>query len=272
MDELEKFLLRRATVMVTERCNLRCRLCVHMTPYWNDTKDIPLERLERTMDELFSIVDGVGKFSITGGEPFLSRSLSGFLEHMTQYQDKVDQFDIVTNGTIVPDAHLLDALGKFDHMKIIVDNYGPDISKRFEAACQALEEAGIPTERRENNVETAHCDGWFDMLKVVDPPRTDEQAKGIFDQCICSRDLRCNPIYDGKIFPCGRAMAFHRLKQIPEGKDLYMDLFDAKKTTEEKRDELLRHIQAEYFPACAYCQGALRSRQRYVPAEQLERA
>ena len=269
---MEKIELGRVAVMVTERCNLRCRLCAPMTPYWINTHDIPLERLERAMGELFAVVKRVGKFSIGGGEPLLSKTLPGFLELLLQYQDRVDKFDIVTNGTVIPDGRLLSVLGRFDDMKVIVDDYGADVSRRFEGACQALEGAGIPTERRKNNAETSHYDGWFDMLAVVDPPRVEEEARDIFDRCIFSRDLRCNVVYDGKIFPCSRAVAFHKLEQIPREKDLYMDLFDQNKTAEEKRDELLRHIQAEFFPACAYCQGGLRSHRRHVPAEQLGRA
>ena len=269
---MEKIELGRVAVMVTERCNLRCRLCAPMTPYWTNTHDIPLERLEQAMEELFAIAKKVGKFSAGGGgEPFLSKTLFGFLELLLQYQDRVDKFDIVTNGTVIPDEHLLSVLAKFDDMKVIVDDYGAGVSVNFERTCQALEGAGIPTERRKNNADTSHYDGWFDMLEVVDPPRTEEQAKEIFDQCIFSRDLRCNVVYDGKIFPCSRALAFHRLEQVPKEKDVYMDLFAQEKTAEEKRDELLRHIGAEFFPVCAYCQGGLRSHQRHVPAEQLGR-
>lgn len=64
---MEKITLGRVAVMVTERCNLRCRLCAPMTPYWTNTHDIPLERLEQAMEELFAIVRKVGKFSIGGG-------------------------------------------------------------------------------------------------------------------------------------------------------------------------------------------------------------
>ena len=64
---MEKIELGRVAVMVTERCNLRCRLCAPMTPYWINTHDIPLERLERAMGELFAVVKRVGKFSIGGG-------------------------------------------------------------------------------------------------------------------------------------------------------------------------------------------------------------
>lgn len=131
---MKKITLERVAVMVTERCNLRCRLCAPMTPYWENTKDIPLERLKQAMEELFSIVGKVGKFSIGGGggEPLLSKSLPGFLEQLLQYQDRVDKFDIVTNGTVVPDERLLGVLEKFNDMKVIVDDYGAGVSVNFE--------------------------------------------------------------------------------------------------------------------------------------------
>ena len=59
---MEKIELGRVAVMVTERCNLRCRLCAPMTPYWTNTHDIPLERLEQAMEELFAIAKKVGNF------------------------------------------------------------------------------------------------------------------------------------------------------------------------------------------------------------------
>lgn len=76
---MEKITLGRVAVMVTERCNLRCRLCAPMTPYWTNTHDIPLERLEQAMEELFALAKKVGKFSVGGGAShFFPRPCSDF--------------------------------------------------------------------------------------------------------------------------------------------------------------------------------------------------
>ena len=268
--KMEQITLGRVAFMVTERCNLKCRLCAPMTPYWKDKKDIPFERLKKSLEKLFFFTAKVEKFSIGGGEPFLAKNLTEFLELLIQYENRIEKMDIITNGTIVPGERLLGALSRFQNMLVIVDDYGTGVSRKFEECCNALEDAGIPVERRENNVEQAHCDGWFDMREVLMPPRGIDQTKAIFKDCIYSHDLRCNVLYDGKIYPCSRAMAFHKLEQIPDEKNLYIDLFRADLSMEQISKELVQHLQADFFPACAFCVGGLRTHQRHVPAEQMK--
>ena len=270
-EKVEQITIGRVAFMVTERCNLKCRLCAPMSPHWKNTKDISFDRLKESLKKLFTFTARVEKFSIGGGgEPFLAKNLTEFLELLVQYEDHVEKVDIVTNGTIVPGERLLGALARFQNMLVIVDDYGTGVSRKFEECCNALEDAGIPVERRENNKEQSHYDGWFDMREVLMSPRGIDQTKEIFKSCIFSHDLRCNVVYDGKIYPCSRAVAFHKLEQIPEENNLYVDLFREEKSMEEIRNEMVEHLQADFFPACAFCVGGLRTHQRHVPAEQMK--
>lgn len=103
--------VRYLRLSVTDRCNLRCSYCWGCT----EMRFIPHDDVLR-YEEMARIVDvaveeGVEKVRLTGGEPFVRKGLTGFLDMLHQRHPALD-IRITTNGTLLaPHAAALRGLG-----------------------------------------------------------------------------------------------------------------------------------------------------------------
>ncbi|MCL4767308.1 MAG: radical SAM protein [Hyphomicrobiaceae bacterium] len=141
----------KTTLVITEQCNLDCRLC------YGDCK-LPKPRRELTDEEWRSIIDdlaacGVIWLYIEGGEPFLK---SGFVDLLADNTHRM--FTMVrTNGTLI-DRPLARRLKEIDVGIVLVDLWGataavhdgltgvPGSHERSLRGIQSLLEAGIETQ------------------------------------------------------------------------------------------------------------------------------
>ena len=65
--------LKRTTFKITSKCTLKCKLCLAYIPYYKNPKDLSYENAKKILARFFSLVDKIGTFSITGGEPFINK-------------------------------------------------------------------------------------------------------------------------------------------------------------------------------------------------------
>lgn len=88
---------------LTNRCNLRCRMC----NYWRSgsPQTIPPDIYRRTVDDLSRMRNYY--FSVTGGEPFL---LGDILDRLAYAAERLPYVHAVTNGWLM-DASLARAIG-----------------------------------------------------------------------------------------------------------------------------------------------------------------
>ena len=84
-------------LVLTNRCNLRCRHCRVTT---RDAKQLSFEEITDVVDSYYQ--EGGRCLYLEGGEPFLWRDGSYGMEHVVQYAHQVGYFTVVvyTNGTI----------------------------------------------------------------------------------------------------------------------------------------------------------------------------
>ena len=141
----------KTTLVITEQCNLNCRLC-----YGNCNE--PKPRAELTIEEWRAVIDdlaasGVIWLYIEGGEPFLKRGLVELLADNTHRM-----FTMVrTNGTMI-DRSLARRLKDIDVGIVLVDLWGasaqvhdgltgvPTSYERSLQGIQNLLEAGVETQ------------------------------------------------------------------------------------------------------------------------------
>lgn len=141
----------KTTLVITEKCNLECRLC------YGNCKE-PKSRRELTLDEWRRIIDdlaasGVIWLYIEGGEPFLK---DGFLDLLAENTHRM--FTMVrTNGTMI-DRSLAQRLKEIDVGIVLVDLWGatakvhdgltgaPGSYERSLQGIQNLLDAGIETQ------------------------------------------------------------------------------------------------------------------------------
>jgi hypothetical protein len=126
----------------------------------------------------------------------------------------------------------------------------------------------IAFNRRRNNIETAHYNGWVDLSTFTETPKDEKRSIWLSKNCIQANELRCHPIIDGKIFVCPSYRICMVLGRIDDNPDEYFDLLDDSVTLEQKKRRIVKFLKRDVFSACAYCNGWLPDSKRFVPAEQ----
>lgn len=117
---------------VTSKCSLRCKLCLAYIPYYDKHEDVSYEDSIQILERFFSIVDYVDSFTLTGGEPFMNKSIDKIIDLLFQkYAHQFGKLVIVTNGTIRLSETLLDSLKDKGRILLVVSNYGLHLSKKL---------------------------------------------------------------------------------------------------------------------------------------------
>ncbi|MFW5650241.1 MAG: radical SAM protein [Acetivibrio ethanolgignens] len=201
--------MKQLGLFITQRCNLKCRLCSGHIPYVKEPEDEPLWILKRVIDNYFACVDFVKKIVITGGETFLYKDLAELLQYLYQYKNRFEELELFTNGTIVPEEKCLLELQRFEEsrkvsVKIFIDDYGAELSKGLDRVAFALAEKNITYIVRNYNKKEPHCGGWVDFgdLKTV-LWTTEEEKEKVKQNCAFLNQLGgCHGTSDGILYPC----------------------------------------------------------------------
>jgi cyclic pyranopterin phosphate synthase len=87
-------------ISITDRCNLRCKYCmpeegIDFVPH---SEILTYEEILRFVK--LSVLEGIRKVRITGGEPLVRKGLMGFLDRLTK-QDNLKDISITTNGVLL---------------------------------------------------------------------------------------------------------------------------------------------------------------------------
>lgn len=267
---IENLRLKGTGLTSTLRCSLKCKLCCTFSPYYNPPKHFSAKRLCDTIDRYFAVVDSVGKFTISGGEPLLHQELAEVVEYASKYFDRVDTFEIITNGTMIPSEKLLSVLSEHPgKVSIMVDNYG-EISPKVDEVAALFKKHNIDYRERNYTPENPHCGGWVDFGNFTQIHFTPEEIKQKFDSCAYPRKLQfCFSIMDGEVHPCTPSRRAMELGVIPKNRDEYIDLFDDTQSKEELREQFYAIQNIESLSACAFCNGLCDDSERFTPAAQL---
>lgn len=103
--------LRRTTFVITQKCTLKCRLCLAFIPYYETPVHTSIEEAGVILENYFKIVENVGIFSVTGGEPLLNPAFYDIMKLVYTYGRQIRNYiDIVTNGTMLMDVRTLELL------------------------------------------------------------------------------------------------------------------------------------------------------------------
>lgn len=125
----------------TTVCNLNCKNCLNFKPYDKNTHHNNINELKKSIDLYFSVIDRVGLFHISGGEPFLYPHLKELIEYIgDKYRNKIDILGTVTNSTVLPSEDLCKIFKKYD-VRVEVDDYTktlPRLQEKFKCTVNIL--------------------------------------------------------------------------------------------------------------------------------------
>ena len=96
-----RFYIDTVDVVITTKCNLMCKGCHHLMPYYPHPYHMDKDRLIAAMRKLNEAFDWCDRYNILGGEPFLNPDMKYYLEEVPA--EKCNRVQLVTNATIVPD-------------------------------------------------------------------------------------------------------------------------------------------------------------------------
>lgn len=227
---------------VTTRCNLRCRDCGNLIPFYPQPADFAIEQLIQDVDDLLWHVDRVHRFIIMGGETFLYRELRRLVSYLIQ-QKKINLVHLFTNGSIIPGADMLQLL---KHRKILVSvsSFPAEVSPRKSLLIAALEQNGI-NYKVEDNL-------WRDLGGFnPDVDNHPETLKRRFAGCSIKG---CHNLIRGEYHLCPRSAHGEQLGQFPPDASDKVMIRNRKdrRAFKKERQALLRK---EYLAACRTCTG-----------------
>ncbi len=230
-------------VIITNYCTLRCKDCCTLTPYVSaeHKKHFPLQELKESLFALNETIDGTANLDIIGGEPLLYPELSELIYYIhglsNFYQIMVD-----TNGTIMPNRNVIEALAASDAMVHITD-YGEVSAKKYEVLSE-LEKNNILVSCRRPDML-----GWHDYGEIYDRGSGDRQWK----KCE-AKD--CPTVYNGKFHVCSRDARYIERNMYTPVKGEYVDLNDQNLTS---RRRIMKNLQKRdsAISGCRFCGGAI---------------
>lgn len=267
----EKLVMKRMSLLVSLKCNLKCKLCVVGSPYYSDQPFVSLNELCNHISRYFSIVDFVEVLTISGGEPLLYNHLSSLLEELLKHSDKFGHIEIITNGTIVPGKELIETIKKYGNkfLRFIVDDYGKELCKNAMNIVSTLEENHIPYRLNDYCSENLRFGGWVDHGPMTEIVHTKKEALSLFAKCAQPQKMGfCFLFLDGCLYPCSVVMRRAKLGQAVAQSD-YVDLNDTSISPEVQRQKIRDIYSAKCLESCEYCAYALSDdAPRFKPAEQ----
>lgn len=268
-DETSICLLRTA-LCLTQRCTLKCKLCLAFMPYYENPQDVPLEVAKKILHNYFQITDTVHRFTVTGGEPLMHKDLLPVLKEVHKYKDQITgSVDFVTNGTLnIPEDILAFFEEHAEKTRIILSDYG-ELSTKIGAISAELDKRNIPYRISNFHGDNLYYDGWIDFTdhskKIDDIAARDAQGR----VCV-HRAGRYFVINDGELHSCSRS--YWRISRglIPRNPKEYVPLLDDTMTVQEKRDVLRYMFSQDSSTSCAHCVGLRNDVPRHRAAEQLK--
>lgn len=239
-------------VIVSSYCNLKCKDCSALIPYFHHPSHINIEVILRDINNMFSSIDGCGTAFVVGGEPFLYPDLGTVLEALIR-QDKLFNIRLVTNGTVRIDPALVQIL-KHPKITVAVSDYG--FTDKLTDTVDFLE-------KHEIEHEVLKDLSWITTGGPEKLGKSDEDNIGEYR--VCHNTLICKTLAEGKYYGCARSARLYMLDKYRSDND-YVDISG---DIAANRDNIRRIMTLDHMEACDYCTIA-REEKRVVPGIQLK--
>lgn len=242
---LPKLELRFLSVSVGQACNLRCRDCANFAPYaLKENRRYHISNIKRDLDKILSCFSEIDTFHIQGGEPFLYSDLGEVLYYCkSEFGNILRNIQVATNGTILPDSRLLEAMRKTD-TAVRISNY-PN-QKSVGMLKDILEKNGVSYRIYDfaNGIGDWNSTGGIDYLES-----DDENLEEKVHHCAWNS---CYIIENGMVGRCARSIPARTLQKIHIREQDYIDF---------SRDYSMSEL-AKYFmfikpmDCCRHCKAS----------------
>lgn len=230
----------KTDLIISNCCTLRCEGCSVCIPYV-EKEHFDLEEVKRDISKLNDLVDYIAVLEVMGGEPLLYPWLPQLLDYISGLSN-IYVIMIDTNGTVVPNEEMLDAMAR-NHVLIHVTDYG-EVSTKKDVVLEKCEEKNIYCTIRE-------VGEWADLGKIKDYETTENDKK--FHSCFAA--VECANVYRGRWHICPRDAKYVDMNLFSPCEDEFINLHDDMPET-EKRQKLYDLTHRENaITSCRFCKG-----------------
>ena len=233
-------------VVITECCTLRCRDCSNLMQYYHRPENLDEEEVISGLRRLLKSVR-VSQLKILGGEPFVCQAkLIRILEYLRdEAGGRIDEIDIITNGTIVPSEECIRSMKDTPKLKVIFSNYG-DLSSRLEEFTDICRREGIV-------FDVVNDEYWWDFGDLSLRDEKERKTQHRYDGCY-SRRL-CTTLYRGKLFICPRQAHAINLGIIPDDASEALDIMASEYEDASRLHDAVYGLtdRKKRISACRHC-------------------
>jgi organic radical activating enzyme len=240
----EDFLtLGNVSVVITEKCTLRCIDCGVLIPYYKKPKHHDKKFVIKSIQRLASSVDVIENLTIIGGEPFLHEDFAEICQEASTI-DNIMRITATTNGTVMLDEKTLSNL-KSSLLSITISDYG-EYSRKKEELKQRLKEKGICYD------VLAEESPWSKQNMPVAQNRDKFTNDEIYKNCFWVKTA--GKLMNGQYHLCDFSAAMTPFSGIPNNESDYIDLMDNVQSAMELRQKMKQLLSSSTcLKACDYC-------------------
>lgn len=261
-ERLKKFCDKKYTIIpkviliLSNKCTMACKKCSMLMPYFQIPWEISCSNAIENVDIFLSGIDEVLNFNIIGGEPFLYKSLSTIIKHVS-LSKKVKHIVVFTNGTLLPNEETVQVLQN-EKVEIVLSDYG-NIVKMAKFVDFA--------ERNNINLIIRSDNYWIDFGNTSNRGKTEVVLKEHFSNCVFSGN--CKALLGNRLYICERAA---RLYALDVGYDSVRDFvtLSKNKSIKEICFAIRKIYSADIADACNYCDAGSPNISRIVAGEQFD--
>ncbi|MBP3856186.1 MAG: radical SAM protein [Ruminiclostridium sp.] len=263
---IEKFLIKCVNILtdkkiynleisVTEKCSLKCKNCMSFMPCYEKPFDFEYE------DVLSDVLKMVGSrqlhiFNIEGGEPFMWKPLADLVNELCKLNN-IMRIVTITNGTIIPDDKLLEALSN-PKVAVRISDYG-----KFSKIDALIKEFS-----KRNIKYWVQLQVWNELSAYSIDENDSETMNRIVTSCCKLQPSGSAYSMGGKLYLCPSQANLDRLGIFKSEEESYIDLrVPDTETMQKKIDRFLE--MRPVAELCRHCDGRGFTNKEVPPAEQL---
>lgn len=233
MLEKEKLIIPRVVLQLTQKCTLKCKGCNNLMPRYTKPENFDLKEVISGLKIFTDKVDRILVLELIGGEPLVYPYLIDVIEAIKTI-NKIDFFEITTNGTIVPSDGIMKSLKETDSC-LRISKYSKSV--KTDEIIKKCKEYGVRFSIMDELV-------WYDSSSIENRALSDYEKSIIASNCTSYK--LCKTISCNKFFCCARAASLFDLG-ISKDEEDYINLLTCEK------EDILNFYKKNKAIACDFC-------------------
>lgn len=253
----KKLYFQDITILVTEKCTLKCRDCAPCYPYLKNARHRFFDEVKSDIDAFFAKVDYVWDLILTGGEPFLNKDFGKILQYVKeQYPSKYHHIQIISNATLVPSDSTCEILQDTARGYISISDYTKEniwMKERLRRFTEKMDAYDI-------HYEIPQVESWcdFGFRDKNHPMKSKEELIDKFDNCRCT----CRAFHEGRFVFC--LHSFYASRALYDGQPEDKDNCFISGSKSEMMEWNLGYSEKGYLDMCAKCNGYITINQHKI--------